>query len=62
MGNENVWIEIKDFTWKDVYSEKVIAREGVNNLKISTNTLPKGMYILRIQNDTNFQQTTFLKQ
>jgi len=62
VGNEPILVNIKDFSGKDVFNEQVAATEGVNNLKISTNSLPKGMYILRIQNDTNFKQTTFLKQ
>ena len=61
IGDGPVYINIKDFSGKEVYSEKIPTNEGINKISIISNNFPLGFYILKIQNEQNSKQTTFIK-
>lgn len=61
VGHESMLLTVTDFTGKELYRQRVAGGQGLNSTQLDLQDLPKGMYLLRLANDLNYQQVTFVK-
>jgi len=57
----NVEVSIYDITGSKVLASKYIVKKGSNKLELQTNSLPKGMYFLTVENEKEISKIKFVK-